>query len=173
MWETILLATFINFSQRSLEGGVKMTFQRLALILLSLAIGGCCLKGGTRKEPSYPSVRLGWNEREVNGVHMLGSYVLKTGEAIENGNVQMKVIELAPSDPCAEPNSLIGMDRVKLRFIRKTDQKVLCESTSMVGGSSTLLGDPCGKVAKESDVASVYIKAINITDGWVYFELAR
>jgi len=104
---------------------------------------------------------------------MLGSYVLKTGEAIENGNVQMKVIELAPSDPCAEPNSLIGMDRVKLRFIRKTDQKVLCESTSMVGGSSTLLGDPCGKVAKESDVASVYIKAINITDGWVYFELAR
>ena len=92
MWETILLATFINFSQRSLEGDVNMTFQQLALVLISLAIGGCCLK---------------------------------------------------------------------------------CEYTFMSGGSSTLLGGPCEEVAKESDVAAVYIKAINITDGWVYFELAR
>jgi len=141
--------------------------------MVSLAIGGCCLKGGTRKEPSYPSVGLGWNEQEVRGVHMLGSFVLKMGEVIENGNVQIKVIELAPSDPCAEPNSLVGTDRVRLRFIRKTDQKVLCEYTFMAGGSSTLLGGPCGEVAKESDVAGVYIKAINITDGWVYFELAK
>jgi hypothetical protein len=150
-----------------------MTLRRLGAVMISLAIGGCCLKEGARKEPSYPSVRLGWNEQEVRGFHMLGSFVLKTGESIENGNVQIKVIELTPRDPCVEPTSLIGMDRVTLRFIRKTDQKVLCEYIFMDRNWISLLGDPCGEVAKESDVAAVYIKAINITDGWVYFELAK
>ena len=150
-----------------------MTLRRLGVVMIGLAIGGCCLKGGARKEPPYPSVRLGWNEREVSGVHLLGSFVLKPGETLENGDVQIKPVELTPSDPCAEPNSLVGADRVKLRFIRKSDQKVLCESTFMAGESGALLGGPCGDVAKESDVAGVYIKAINITDGWAYFELAK
>jgi hypothetical protein len=141
--------------------------------MISLALGGCCLNGGARKEPSYPSVRLGWNEQEVRGVQILGAFVLKTGEAIENGNVQIKVIELTPSDQCAEPTSLIGMDRVRLRFIRRTDQKVLCEYIFMDRSSTALVNDQCREVTKESDVAAVYIKAINITDGWVYFELAR
>jgi hypothetical protein len=141
--------------------------------MIGLAIGGCCLNGGARKEPAYPSVGLGWNEREERGVHLLGSFVLKTGETLENGAVQMEVIELAPSDPCAEPNSLIGADRVRLRFIRKTDRKVLCESVFMNGQSADLSGGQCGDVARDSDVAGVFIKAINITDGWVYFELAK
>lgn len=149
-----------------------MTLRRLAFVLISLAIGGCCLKG-TRTEPSYPSVRVGWDEREVRGVHVLGSFVLKTSEVIENGNVQIKVVELIPRDPCVEPNSFIGTDRVKLRFIRKTDQKVLCEPIFMTGESSTLLTDQCRDVAEESDIAAVYTKAINITDGWAYFELAK
>jgi hypothetical protein len=141
--------------------------------MIGLALGGCCLKGGTRKEPSYPGVRLGWNEQEVRGVYMLGSFVLKTGEAIENGNIQIKVDELIPADPCVEPTSLIGMDRVRLRFIRRADQKVLCEYIFMDRSSTALVSDQCREVTKESDVAAVYIKAINITDGWVYFELAR
>jgi len=150
-----------------------MTLRRLGVVMIGLAIGGCCLKGGARKEPPYPGVRLGWNEQDERGVHLLGSFVLKTGETLENGAVQMKVIELAPSDPCLEPNSLAGADRVTLRFIRKTDQKVLCEPTFRAGESASLLGAPCGDVAKDSDFAGVSIKAINITDGWVYFELAK
>jgi hypothetical protein len=116
---------------------------------------------------------LGWNEREVRGVHLLGSFVLKTGETLENGAVQMTVIGLAPSDPCVEPTALIGADRVSLRFIRKTDQKSLCESIFRNGESGALSGGQCGDVAKESDIAGINIKAINITDGWVYFELAK
>jgi hypothetical protein len=150
-----------------------MTLQQLGVVIIGLAISGCCLKGGTRKEPPYPSVNLGWNEREVRGVRLLGSFVSKPGETLENGDLQMKVIELAPSDPCVEPNSLAGADRVTLRFIRKTDQKILCESTFRAGESATLLGAQCGDVPKESDVAGVSIKAINITGGWVYFELAK
>jgi len=104
---------------------------------------------------------------------MLGSFVLKTSEAIENGNVQIKVVELTPSDPCAEAYSFVGADRVTLRFVRKNDQKVLCEYIFMDASSTSLLSDQCREVTKESDVAAVYIKAINITDGWAYFELAR
>lgn len=150
-----------------------MILRRLGVVMIGLFIGGCCFNGGARKEPSYPSVRLGWNEREERGVRLLGSFVLKTGETLENGAVQIKVIELAPSDPCVEPNSLAGADRVRLGFFRKTDQKVLCEPTFRAGESRTLLGAECGDVPKESDVAGVSIKEINITDGWVYFELAK
>ena len=162
-----------QFLKRSLEGSVGMILQRFASVLISLAIAGCCSKGGARKEPSYPGVRLGWNEREERGVHILGSFVLKTSEAIENGNVQIKVVELTPRYPCAEANSFMSTDRVTLRFVRKTDQRVLCEYIFMDASSTSLLGDQCREVTKESDVAGVYIKAINITDGWAYFELAR
>jgi hypothetical protein len=141
--------------------------------MIGLVIGGCCLIGEARKEPSYPTVRLGWDERGVRGVHMLGSFVLKPGEAIDDGNVQIKVVELTPGDPCAEAYSFVGADRVILRFARKTDQRTICEPIFMVGGGGSLLGDQCGRVAKESDIAAVYIKMINITDGWVYFELAK
>jgi hypothetical protein len=150
-----------------------MALRLLVLVMIGLAIDGCCLKGGARKEPSYPGVKLGWNEREERGVHLLGSFVLKPGAAIENGAVQMEVIELTPSNPCAEPNSLVGADRVRLRFIRKTDRKVLCEPVFMNGESAGLSDGQCGAVARDSDVAGISIKAINITDGWVYFELTK
>lgn len=150
-----------------------MTLRRLCVVVIGLVIGGCCLKGGARKEPPYPGVKLGWDERDIRGIHLLGSFVLKTGETLENGNVQIKVIEMAPSDPCAGQYSLTGSDRVSLRFTRKTDQKVLCESIFNGQGLGTLSSAPCGDVTKESDIGSLYIKAINITDGWVYFELTK
>jgi hypothetical protein len=150
-----------------------MTLRLSGVVVIGLIISGCCLHGGARKEPSYPGVKLGWNERQEGGLHMLGSFVLKTGATLENRAVQMEVIELAPSDPCAEPNSLIGSDRVRFRFIRKTDRKVLCEPVFMNGESASLSGGQCGDVARDSDVAGISIKAINITDGWVYFELTK
>ena len=104
---------------------------------------------------------------------LLLKHALKPGEAIDDGNVQIKVVELTPGDPCAEAYSFVGADRVILRFARKTDQRTICEPIFMVGGGGSLLGDQCGRVAKESDIAAVYIKMINITDGWVYFELAK
>src|SRR5262249_38089107 len=126
-----------------------------------------------RAEPALPSIISEWREMDQGEVHVIGQFVLKLNESTDNGKVKVKVIKLIPGDVCAEFGSYARQDKIQLRFISVVDQAVLCENTFIGGGTTTLLSGPCRDLPEKYDVAAVYVKSVNIKDGWVHFELSK
>lgn len=142
----------------------------VVIALLSLVTNGCCVRK-ERAEPSHPGIIPQWVARKESGVHILGTFVLKSGDTSDNGKVQVKVVGLIAGNSCAEYGSYAQQDKVRLQFIDLINKKVVCEETYVQGGSTTLFSGPCASLPNDFGIAAVYIKAVNIKDGWVYFEL--
>jgi hypothetical protein len=151
--------------------GAEMRLLSIVLLLISVIADGCCIQK-ERMEPPHPGITSSWVEKEENGVHFMGNFVLKVGEATDNGKLQVKVVELIAGDPCAEYGSYAHQDKVKLQFVNLADKKILCEETCVQGGSTTLLSDRCRYIPNVFGVAAIYVKSINIKEKWAYFELA-
>lgn len=144
----------------------------LQLIFMLLLSG--CFSQSKRIEPPYPSVRTGWIAKEERSINIQGVFVLKLNDSIDNGKVQIQVIGLIPRDERAEFGSYASQDKVKLRFKNIEDSSILCEKMFFAGESASLIGDKvCGTVASDYGIPAIYIKAINITDSWVHFEIAH
>ena len=139
----------------------------LVLVMLSaILIRGCC-SPPARIEPNLPNEALGWKFREEMGVRVLGSFLLHRGETTSNGKIQVRVVDIYPGDSCAEAASYLRNPSAKLQFIRLSDQQVLCENRFYEGQSGNLR---CGLSLSEFDVLGINISAVNLKDGWVFFE---
>lgn len=102
---------------------------------------------------------------------MLGSFVLRKDEITDNGQVQVQVIELIPGEPCVDAGTLASHPKVKLRFVRSSDQALLCTATYAENEGATLSRD-CGNVLSEFGILGIGIRAINLKDGWVFLEFS-
>jgi hypothetical protein len=112
----------------------------------------------------------GWKNHEKNGIKMRGRFVLKKNEATDNGKIQISVLEILPPERCVEGGSFPARARVKLQFLRLTDQKILCSDVFPENGGVTV-SSVCGDSLDEFGIFGVGVRAINIKDRWVLFEL--
>ena len=139
----------------------------LLLVIQVLMFGGCFCYKRERIEPPYPQNVSGWKYHEENGVGTVGDFVLKKGESTNNGEVEIKVVDLIPADLCAEAQTPSASDRVKLQFVRMSDKKVLCEDRFTEHGGGYI----CEMALDEFRIGTIGIREINIKDQWVHFFL--
>lgn len=148
----------------------------IQVVLFVLMIQSCCPKE-SHADPPYPAEVSGWRERAGNGFTILGDFVLKKGEATDNGQFQVRVEEIIPPDPCAEVGTFQRQARARIQFVRLADDRVLCEDIYPERGGSSFSPQDCG--SEPSDVSalsnagllSLYVTAINLEQQWVFFEL--
>jgi hypothetical protein len=138
--------------------------------LLSSLLRGCCSEM-PRTEPPYPSDVAGWKQNRERGLRVLGNFVLKKDQSTDNGVLRIKVLDIIPGEPCSEAGTYQHQARVTIQFIRVSDQKVLCEDTFVEKGSMTMSVGPCRVNLSEFGILGIYIRAINLKEGWAFFEL--
>jgi hypothetical protein len=141
-----------------------------AVILLACLTRGCCPES-TRIEPNYPTEVSGWQQRHERGLKILGNFVLRKDQMIENGEIQIKLLELIPGNPCVDAGSERHQPRVTLQFVKARDEKVLCEDTFAEKGSRVFSGTQCRSSLTEFGIMGIYVIAVNVKDEWVFFEL--
>ena len=148
---------------------IKKFGSALFLLVVSTVITpGCCWRRASNGyEPPYPHNLVGWKYREEDGVGILGEFVLKKGESTNNGEVEIKVVELIPAEPCADLGTALAHKRVKLQFIRMADKKVVCEDTI----PDTFGGNSCGSALDEFWINGIGMRGINMKEQWVHFML--
>ena len=138
-------------------------------VLLCGMMPGCCL-APQRVEPPYPSDVTGWRRNYEQGYPSLGKFVLRKGEATDNGQVQIKLLDLTPEEPCSGTGTWAGHRRATFQFIRASDQKVICTDSFPAISHSYIADGPCPSLF-EYDIMGITIRAINIKEGWVSFGL--
>lgn len=142
----------------------------LSLLLLSGLFAGC-RQQPPRSEPPYPNKIWGWEYHKEQSLNIVGDFVLKAGNSTDNGEIQVKVIELTPGDETADAGVLSHQTRAKLQFIRLSDNNILCENIFPEKGSLSLSPPHCKHNLSGYGIASIYVSAINLKDGWVHFQL--
>lgn len=138
--------------------------------MTSLFLAGCCLIE-RRDEPAYPLNVPGWQEHYEGGARILGEFVLRTSEMIDNGRVQLKIVNLIPPKPCAEPGTFQRQARARIQFIRLSDNKIVGDDLFAERGTMSLSAVKDGINLDELGISVIYIYDINLKDGWVHFEL--
>jgi len=89
---------------------------------------------------------------------------LKKGESTNNGEVEIKVVDLIPENLCADLGTASAHNRAKIQFIRMSDKTVVCEGT--------FPGNFCAdRELSEFWISGIGIRDINIKDQWVHFIL--
>lgn len=132
------------------------------IVLLLTLFSGCC-PFRDNSEPAYPQNVTGWKYHMEGNVGIVGEFVLKNGESTNNGEVEIKVIDLIPAKCFPNQEAVNANRRAKLRFTRMSDSKVICEGY--------FNGDLCGKELNELWISDVGIRSINLKDQWVHFIL--
>jgi hypothetical protein len=92
---------------------------------------------------------------------------LTKGESTNNGEVEIKVVDLIPARACADRGTALAHKRVTLRFIRMADKKVVCETTL----PDTLGGNICRGALDEFWISGIGLRGINMKGQWVHFLL--
>lgn len=141
----------------------KIIFVAILLTLFS----GCSCNVKNDSEPPYPQNITGWKYREEDGVGVVGNFVLKKGESTNNGEVEIKVVNLIPAECFVDQGTMQAQKRAKLQFIRMSDRKVVCEDITPEHGGGNL----CGDKLDEFRISGIGIRNINLKDQWVHFIL--
>jgi len=137
---------------------------------------GSCLRQ-QRVEPTYPKDVSRWEGRKGENGIISRTFVLRKNEASDNGQVQIKVIEIIPGDPLVEAGSFNGQARARIQFSRMSDGKKLCEETYPEHGGSVLASQGCGSTSsdisylKSFGISAIVTLGINLKDEWVYFSI--
>jgi hypothetical protein len=148
----------------------------ILIILMTVGwIKGCCQED-PRVEPSLPTPSriTGWKYTDDEGVKSLGHFLVRKNEATDNGKVRVKVLDVVPGDPCVDPQEYQRLPSAKFEFIRVSNGEVLCEVSEAEKSSSTLgagSSSSCGNKLAEYGILGLYIGAINLKEGWIFFEL--
>ena len=140
------------------------------VLLCSLAIG-CCVNH-LHKDPPYPGdVEIGWREKDPGqkGLQVRGIFLLKKGEAVDNGEIQVKVVDIIANDPC-DTQGINSLPKAMIQLRRISDQVILCTGTFTEKAYGVLPAD-CGSEAAELGISGYRINAINLSKGWVLLEL--
>lgn len=150
---------------RSAKESPRLKILIIKIFFVTLVSQGCCLRE-QRVEPSYPIDVIGWQDQIEQGVRIRGRFVLKQDEAIDNGRIQIKLQKLIPRDPCAHTGEFQNQARAQFQFIRLSDGKVLCESTFGEYGGGSI---ECSDSANSLGITGIGVRALNLTEGWVFF----
>jgi hypothetical protein len=148
----------------------------IQIMLVCILTTGCC-RIKQRVEPQYPSEVSGWKVREGRGFKIVGNFVIMKGNLIDNGKIQIKLVDVIPPDPCAEVADMQARARARIQFIRSSDQKVLCDDIYPENGAAGFSALGCRSsdsditALSEFGISGIYTQAINIKEGWVFFEL--
>ena len=136
----------------------------LALLLSLPFLAGCC-QPKERTEPQHPGQVSGWKDDydSDSRVHTLGEFVLRKGEATDNGKVRIKIVDVIPPDPCAHGGSWNNSARAVFQFTKVEDGKVLREEEFIDSGTNSTTGT--------FQIATTFVIGINIKEGWVHFQL--
>jgi hypothetical protein len=143
----------------------------VALVCVSHGLTGCCIRQH-RDEPLYPTNVSGWKARNYGDVTTPGEFVLKKNETIDNGKIQVKILDLVAPDACAEAGTFQRNARARIQFISLTNQKVMCDDLFAERGSKTLSSAKGCSSFSESGISFVYVSDINLKEGWVFFVLS-
>jgi hypothetical protein len=139
----------------------------LFVLVFAMWLSACCPQ---RKEPPPPKDAMGWKDFQEGTTKLRGRFLLKKGESTDNGKVEIEVLELIPPDCPSEVGSFERQARVKLQFRGLSNSQNLCSDVFPEHGGAELIG-PCDSIADEYDIWGVGVGAINLKEGWVYFEL--
>jgi hypothetical protein len=138
------------------------------IFTLLLIMCGCC-HPYDNNQPKRPSSVQGWKSSVDGTILTLGSFVLKKGEYTENNKIGVKFIDLKPRIICSGLFSEPRPGEINLRFYRPDDQRVLCDATIFTLGTSG--SDNLNCPWSEDLPTTVYVRAINTEDGWVWLDL--
>ncbi len=142
---------------------------KLLVIILLLLLGmmSSCCPPVSYTEPQYPTNVAGWKEPEGKANHYVGEFVLKKGEVIDNGKIQIRALEFLPPERCREAGEFQRLARVRLQFTNALTHEVMCED-EFGESSSGFFPERCGK---ETGLFAFGVRAIHLKDEWIYFYL--
>ena len=148
-----------------------MLLRFAALSLLCFLSSGCCqLFSKEDPQPARPNLTSSWREQtDLFGVRSIGFFVMNKGEATDNGQLGVKVIDILPKEcrcMSCEPTN----PRVRIAFYRPSDNKLLCEDDFFQGSSSFDIRPKCDPTMGISVIA---INAVNTQEKWVSFDLRK
>jgi len=138
----------------------------LSWILFSLILQNACCSRTPQQQPTLPSNVRGWGEFSIDGTHFLGELVLRKGEETSSGNIVVKVTDVDPPDPCAEPDSFYGSPRVTLQFHLVSDPQRKCEITARKSSKIIECDFPI-------EASIINVISINSEEKWAYFDLRK
>ncbi|GEM_PF-2302689 len=144
---------------------------KIVVISFCAFAAGCCMNN-LHKEPSFPGdVQQGWREKDAKqkGLQVRGVFVLKKGEATDNGEIQLKVVNIIAHDPC-DAQGVNSLPKATIQLVRMSDQLLLCSGT-YTEKAYGILSAECGSEAAALGITGYRINAINLSKGWVFFEL--
>ena len=152
---------------------------KILLVLFLLAAGllnACCSKPH-HDEPPYPTNISGWEGTRDNNGKIHRKFVLRKGEVTDNGEIQIKVVDIIPPEPCAEVGTFQRQARAKIQFIRLSDNRILSEDIYPEHGGSFIpykeddSTSPTKLVLTGLDIAAIVTLGINLKEQWICFQL--
>jgi hypothetical protein len=98
---------------------------------------------------------------------MRGRFVLRNGETTDNGNIQIKILQLIAPNRCAEEGAFNAQARVRFQFVRLSDHQVLCEDIFAEHGGGSIT--PCRDMVAPLGVSAIWVSAISLKEEWAFF----
>lgn len=144
---------------------------RLSFVFIILSLLTCFSCRTAQLNPAKPSDAVGWINENPN--NLVGKFLLKQGEATDNGTLQVRLVRVVAPHWLAEPGSYASTAKGQFQFVKVSDGKVLCNIEAPLG--NTLFGSAgfCENQLDDFNVRAIYVKAVNTQDNWVYFHLVK
>lgn len=141
----------------------------IALLICLILVQGCCQK--YENNPQKPSSLRGWQEyRHNDGIPVMGEFLLKEGESVENGKLGVQLLKIITPTKCSDPfaeNDLIP--KATLRIFDVQTNQTLLQVTVKNHTSYRLIND--GFNSKKYKLDGLFPKDINTTEKWIWLEL--
>ena len=97
-----------------------------------------------------------------------GKFVLHKGEGVNDGKVEIKVVDIIPGNAWTEAGTYLRSPSAEIQLVSLSDNHVLCDGRFYEAGSYGLSKYIC---AEEPEFTGIRVNSINLRDGWVFFEL--
>ena len=130
-----------------------------------------------RTDPPGPPESLGWTVEPQNGYWLLGKFVVRRGDAVDNGRIRVEITDIIPPERFADVGSFGAQARVRMRFVDSSTGDEICEGLFAEHSGNTIDVETCKSSAvhfrpvEESGVMSVAVLDISLREEWVAFEL--
>lgn len=133
--------------------------------LVIMVCAQVCAASCARSEPPLPADAIGWSNYKEGTTKCRGKFVLRTGESTDDGTIRVKVVELLPPKITGDSGDFEARARVKIAFSKVFDGQILSLDVYPEHGGGN------AHLPSEFRIFGVGVRAINLKDGWVYFEL--
>ena len=148
-----------------LESKFRLSRVCVPLVLGTLLVSsGCCRT--LQSDPPQPTSIKGWSEFDRNGIRVIGEFLLRKGQPMENDDLGIELVKTIAfqecSDPGAENDPFPG---AFLRFYSVPSKKTLVEVEIRKSTSASI-----HSISKRQ-VNAIFAREINTKDPWVWIEL--